>query len=153
VMRRALLPALALFAAGCGGGGTEADPADDPEAGLRAMHDEYNSALADGDWEQACSRIAPEFIYLQRQEMQSNGVANPPEECAAMWEVSIEQGVTDPDLLRDATEDARYDGADITGKTARVDSSQFLEDSDRVPISIYARRDDDGRWKITRISN
>ena len=52
-----------------------------------------------------------------------------------------------------ATEDARFDGADVTGATARVDYRQFIADDPPVAMTAYARRDEDGRWRLTEVSD
>jgi hypothetical protein len=56
-------------------------------------------------------------------------------------------------VLKDQFEDARFDGADVTGSTARVDWSMYFGDDSREPGTIYARRDDDNRWKITSFAD
>jgi hypothetical protein len=61
--------------------------------------------------------------------------------------------LTDARLLTDASEDARFDGAEVTGATARIDFSQYVGDGDRTAMTAYARRGDDGQWRITQVTN
>ena len=89
--------------------------------------------------------MAPEFVQISRQQMREHGVADPPESCAEMWKVSMAEGLTDRQLLTDASEDARFDGAEVTGSTARIDFSQYIGNDERTPMTPYARRDDDGQ--------
>ena len=51
------------------------------------------------------------------------------------------------------SEDARFDGAEVTGATARIDFSQYLSDRGRSAMTAYARRDDDGQWRITQVTS
>jgi hypothetical protein len=50
-------------------------------------------------------------------------------------------------------EDARFDGAEVTGATARIDFGQSIGGGERTAMTAYARRDDDGQWRITRVTN
>lgn len=151
-MRRACvtISATAFLLVGCGSEGAEPK---DPEAALRHTLETYNAALADGDWETACAEMAAEFIHISREGMRENGMADPPEACPEMWERSVSEGLTDAQLLTDASEDARFDGAEVTGATARIDFSQYIGDGDRTAMTAYARRDDDGQWRITQVTN
>jgi len=151
-MRRecGILSATAFLLVACGGGGEEPR---EPEAALRHTLETYNAALAEGDWETACNEMAPEFIHISREGMRENGVADPPKSCPEMWKRSVSEGLTDARLLTDASEDARFDGAEVTGATARIDFSQYLSDRGRSAMTAYARRDDDGQWRITQVTS
>ena|ERR1700754_1336470 len=151
-MRIAPVVLVAFVVAGCGG---NQDPKD-PNAALEKMFHEFSDGAASGDWDKTCSRVTREYVYLSKVALRDAG-AEPPNDCAGVMAFAAEHTPRLQAQLADEYEDARFDGAEVTGSTARVDYSVFLDGEftthERQAMTAYARRDDDGRWKITRITS
>jgi hypothetical protein len=139
-----------LTAAAVAACGADSEPKD-PQAALKKMFSEYSDAVAGADWKKTCERTAPEYVSARYSELLQEGVGKPPQDCVALMEFAVRRQPGLEEKLKDEYDDAHFETATPEGKTATVDFIMTTGD-DRLRVTMYARRDDDGRWKVTSIT-
>jgi hypothetical protein len=166
---RLLLCALlaAGLLAGCGGGDDEPDPAaretstpaateaaEDAEAEIRETFDDYNEALVERDFDDACEQLAPETTDKLRENVKTLGVTDPPQECADLLGLIYETVDKEPEqkkLLEEIASSAKIDSIEVKGDTATVNWSASAN-GQNTSISQTARRIG-GEWKLVDVTN
>lgn len=165
-MRLASALLVTALLAGCGG---DDDPEREPaaretpvatqsaaeaEADIRETFDDYNKALADRSWADACEELAPETTQKLRQNASTLGLKDLPEDCAGLLGTVYETADKDPQqrkVLGEIVDTAKVDSVDVKGETATINWSAKVNGQD-MPISQTARRID-GKWKLVDVTN
>jgi hypothetical protein len=156
----ALLIAAALLG-GCGGGDDDeaATPAAtqsaaDAEGDVRETFKEYNSALAERDYDDACDQLAPETVTKLRANVVKAGLADAPEDCAGLLKAIYTETDKDPaqkKTLDEVARSAKIDKVTITGDNAVIDWNATV-DGKKTQVTQSARRID-GEWKLVDVRN
>jgi hypothetical protein len=126
----------------------------DAEADIREVFDDYNDALAERDWADACEQLAPETTDKLRQNAGTLGLKDLPEDCAGLLGTVYETADKDPQqkaLLREIVKSAKVDSVKVDGDTATINWSATVQ-GQNTPISQTARRID-GEWKLVDVTN
>lgn len=165
-----ILPVLLIAAllAACGGSDTDDErneptaretPAatqapKDAEDDIREVFADYNEALAERDWADACEQLAPETTQKLRQNAGTLGLKDLPDDCAGLLGTVYETADKDPqqkELLNEIVKSAKVDSVDVQGDTATINWSATVQ-GQSTPISQTARRID-GEWKLVDVTN
>jgi hypothetical protein len=167
-MRTILCALLAAgLLAGCGGGDDEPDPAaretstpaatqgaEDAEAEIRETFDDYNEALVERDFDDACEQLAPETSEKLRENVKTLGVTDPPQECADLLALIYERVDKVPDqkkLLEEIASSAKIDRVTVKGDTATIKWTASAN-GQNTSIEQTARRIGD-EWKLIDVTN
>ena len=167
-MRTILCALLAAgLLAGCGGGVDEPDPAaretstpaatqgpEDAEAEIRESFDDYNKALVERDFDDACEQLAPETSEKLRENVKTLGVTDQPQECADLLALIYERVDKVPDqkkLLEEIASSAKIDAVTVKGDTATIKWTASAN-GQNTSIEQTARRIGD-EWKLIDVTN
>jgi hypothetical protein len=153
--------------AGCGGGDDEPDPAarststpaateapEDAETEIRETFDDYNKALVERDFDDACEQLAPETATKLRENVKTLGVTDPPQECPALLDLIYKTVDKEPEqkkLLEEIASSAKIDSVEVKGDTATINWSAQAN-GQKTSISQTARLIG-GEWKLVDVTN
>jgi hypothetical protein len=153
--------------AGCGGGDDEPDPAarststpaateaaEDAETEIRETFDDYNKALVERDFDDACEQLAPETATKLRENVKTLGVTDPPQECPDLLDLIYKTVDKEPEqkkLLEEIASSAKIDSVEVKGDTATINWSAQAN-GQKTSISQTARLIG-GDWKLVDVTN
>jgi hypothetical protein len=160
-MRILLALLIAGLLAGCGGGGDEdaATPAAtqsaaDAEADVRETFDEYNAALAERDYDDACDQLAPETVTKLRANVVKAGLKDAPGDCAELLKAiyaTTDQDPTQKKTLDEVAKSAKIEKVTVNGDSAVIDWNATVQGK-KTQVTQSARRID-GEWKLVDVTN
>ena len=154
--------------AGCGGGDDdEPDPAarststpvateaaEGAETEIRETFDDYNKALVERDFDDACEQLAPETATKLRENVKTLGITDPPQECPDLLDLIYKTVDKEPEqkkLLEEIASSAKIDSVEVKGDTATINWSAQAN-GQKTSISQTARLIG-GDWKLVDVTN
>jgi hypothetical protein len=156
----ALLVAAALLG-GCGGGDDDdtaapakTQSAGDAEADVRETFQDYNDALAERDYDDACDQLAPETVTKLRANVVKAGLADAPENCSGLLKAiytATDKDPTQKKTLDEVAKSAKIDKVTITGDNAVIDWNATVGGK-TTKVTQTARRIE-GEWKLIDVTN
>jgi hypothetical protein len=156
----ALLIAAALVG-GCGGGDDDeaATPAATQSAAaaeddVRETFEDYNAALAERGYDDACDQLAPETVTKLRANVAKAGLKDAPEDCPGLLKAIYAATDKDPaqkKTLDEVARSAKIDKVTVTGNTAVIDWNATVQGK-KTQVTQSARRID-GDWKLVDVTN
>jgi hypothetical protein len=156
----ALLIAAALLG-GCGGGDDDkpstpaaTQDADDAEADVRETFDDYNAALAERDYDDACDQLAPETVTRLRANVTKAGVKDAPDDCPGLLKAiyaTTDKDPTQKKVLDEVAKSAKIDKVTITGDSAVINWNATV--GGKVTQVTQSARRIDGEWKLVDVTN
>jgi hypothetical protein len=156
----ALLIAAALVG-GCGGGDDDeaATPAAtqsaaDAEGDVRETFGDYNAALAERDYDDACDQLAPETVTKLRANVEKAGLKDAPDDCPGLLKAiyaTTDKDPTQKKTLDEVARSAKIDKVTVTGDTAVIDWNATVQGK-KTQVTQTARRID-GDWKLVDVTN
>jgi hypothetical protein len=149
--------------AGCGGDDDEPTarktpvatqaPAD-AEKDVREVFADYNEALGERDFDDACEALAPETTAKLRENVTQLGITDPPKDCPPLMQTIYEKIDKEPEqkkLIDEIARTATVDTVTVTGDTAKVAWNATVNGR-KTPVTQSARRID-GEWKLIDVTN
>jgi hypothetical protein len=150
--------------AGCGGDEKEqtaapaktATPAaQDEEAAVREVFDSYLAAMKAQEFDEACSKLAPETTAKLQENVKRLGVADPPESCPdilTLIQETAEKQQGGKELLDELYGSAEIDSIKIAGSDSAIVNWHANVQGKRTPVSQSVRKID-GEWKLVDVTN
>jgi hypothetical protein len=160
-----LLLALLIAAAAIGGcGGSDDDDkaatpaatqsAGDAEGDVRETFEDYNTALAERDYDDACDQLAPETVTKLRANVAKAGLKDAPDDCPGLLKAiyaTTDKDPTQKKVLDEVAKSAKIDKVTVTGDSAVINWNATV--GGKVTQVTQSARRIGGEWKLVDVTN